>query len=223
MCGRFTLTVTPETLAHLFRLLEAALPRPRYNIAPTQAVAVVRQAPDQPGRVLDFMRWGLIPPWAEDARIGNRLINARSETVAEKPAFRSAFRRKRCLIPADSFFEWKKENGKQPYCIRLKDGAPFAFAGLWESWKNPEGQIVESCTLLTTTANEVVRPIHERMPVILEPAVYDTWLDPAVQKPEELKPLLGPFAAKDMMAFPVGRWVNDPKHDDPKCLEPEKP
>jgi putative SOS response-associated peptidase YedK len=165
MSGRFTLTTPMPVLAELFLFPEAVPQPPRYNIAPTQAVATVR-ATDPNHRKLAWCRWGLIPSWAADPAIGNRLINARAETAAEKPAFRSAFRHRRCLIPADDFFEWQKTVGrKQPFYIKMKDGQPFAFAGLWERWEGG-GEPVETCTILTTEANEVVRPVHDRMPVI---------------------------------------------------------
>src|SRR5262245_35107324 len=175
MCGRFTLATSRAQLADLFRLAGGPELPLRYNIAPTQPVPVVRAAGD--GRALALARWGLIPRWATDPAIGNRLINARSETVAEKPSFRDAFRKRRCLIPATGFYEWAKTaGGKQPYHFRLLDGRPFAFAGLWERWDRG-GEPVESCTILTTAANAVVRPVHERMPVILPAEAFAAWLD----------------------------------------------
>lgn len=170
-------------------------------------------------RELAFLRWGLVPSWADDPAIGNRLINARSETVAEKPSFRTAFKRRRCLIPADGFFEWKKEvKHKQPYLIGVEQDGPFAFAGLWEDWER-DGEVIESCTILTTTANDLMRPLHERMPVILTAKDYDLWLDPSVQDAAAVLPLLQPYPAGEMFAYPVSTWVNDPKHEDPRCVE----
>ena len=179
MCGRFLLHTPVDTLQRAFGFAERPNLRPRYNIAPTQTVPIVRQK-DGGGRELALVRWGLIPSWAKEAGIGGRLINARAETVAEKPAFRGAFRKRRALVPADGFYEWRKREGdrpKQPLLVRRRDGQPFAFAGLWEHWRGPEGE-VETCTILTTEANAALAPIHDRMPVILDPACYDRWLDP---------------------------------------------
>ncbi len=178
MCGRFTLTDPDQDLAVQFNLPDIPDMQPRYNIAPTQPVAAVRVSPASMVREMALLHWGLIPFWAKDRKIGNRMINARSETVAEKPAFRAAFKRRRCLVAADGFYEWQKQDGgKQPYYIRRHDGRPFAIAGLWESWKSEDEAVIESCTLLTTTPNELIRPLHNRMPVILHPKDYDLWLD----------------------------------------------
>ena len=167
-----------------------------------------------------MLRWGLIPFWAKDSKIGTRMINARSETVAEKPAFRAAFRQRRCLVLADGFYEWQRlERGKQPFYIRQRDEGPFAIAGLWEYWEGPEGGI-ESCTLLTTQPNDLVRPLHNRMPVILHPDDYDLWLDRSVQEPALLQPLLRPYSPEDMMAYPISTWINKPENDGPRCIEP---
>ena len=220
MCGRYTLKTHAEVLAEHFELPEVPWFEPRYNIAPTQPVAVVRAGSEGGGRELSMLRWGLIPSWADDPSIGNRMINARAETVAEKSAYRSAFRHRRCLVPADGFYEWAKANGaKQPHYFQLKDGGPFAFAGLWERWAKGEKPI-ESCTLLTTEANDVVSPVHDRMPIILEPKDYGGWLDPQRRRLEDVSAILRPFPADRMVAYPVGRWVNDPRHDDPRCVEP---
>lgn len=222
MCGRFTLALDLEGLRQSFPWL--ALPerdlRPRYNIAPTQPVAVV--ANNHPQQ-LDFFVWGLIPPWAKDPTIGSRLINARAETLAEKPAFRNAYRRRRCLILADGFYEWRKEAGtahKTPMYIRLKSGEPFAFAGLWEVWNSPLGDVVLSCTIITTAANDLVATIHDRMPVILPREAYDRWLDPAEQRPTELAPLLKPYPAEEMEAYAVSTQVNNSAYDGPECILP---
>ena len=219
MCGRFTMYSSRDELARLFGFDTDDVPDqlPRYNIAPTQLVAVVRL--DDGQRVMKPLRWGLIPSWARDEKIGNALINARSETAAEKPAFRAAFKKRRCLIPTTGFYEWVATGGnkKQPLHIRLIDGQPFALAGLWERWTDAEGAVVESCTILTTTANDLMRPFHDRMPVILAPADYETWLDP--QTPvEALQALLRPYPAEGMVAVPVGAYVSNPRHEGPQCL-----
>jgi putative SOS response-associated peptidase YedK len=168
-----------------------------------------------------MLRWGLVPPWAEDQKIGNRLINARAETAAGKPSFRAAFKRRRCLVPADGFYEWQKVGrAKQPYYIRLKDGAPFAFAGLWEHWQGADGEIIESCTLLTTEANDLMRPIHERMPVMLKPEDFGRWLDRDAPAGKALAALLCPYPAEAMTAYPVSAHVNNPRNDGPACVAP---
>jgi putative SOS response-associated peptidase YedK len=171
--------------------------------------------------VLAMLRWGPIPSWAKDANIGNRLINARADTVAAKPSFRSAFKRRRCLVPADGFYEWKRDGKvKQPFFIHRKDEEPFAFAGLWERWENPEdGKEVQSCSLITTEANELMAPIHDRMPVILAESAYDRWLD--LDEPvSDLQSLLKPFPANELAAYPISTYVNSPKNQGPKCIEP---
>jgi putative SOS response-associated peptidase YedK len=222
MCGRFTLTTPMPVLAELFLFpeMEAQAQPPRYNIAPTQVVAAVRAADDAGHRELAYCRWGLIPSWADDPAIGNRLINARAETAAEKPAFRSAFRHRRCLIPADGFYEWQKADGrKQPFYFKRKDGQPFAFAGLWERWERG-GEPIDTCTILTTEANELVHPVHERMPVILAPEDYARWLDPKVKQAELLQPLLHPYRDNSMTAYQVRPIVNNPRNESPQCTEP---
>jgi putative SOS response-associated peptidase YedK len=221
MCGRFTLTDPDADLTVQFNLPEIPDMPPRYNIAPTQPVAAVRVSPEASQREMVLLRWGLIPFWAKDVKIGARMINARSETAAEKPAFRAAFRRRRCLVVADGFYEWQKQNGtKQPFFIHLRDGHPFALAGLWEHWEGPGGDVIESCTLLTTQPNELLKALHNRMPVILHPQDYDLWLDPQVQQADPLRPLLQPYPPDHMDAYPVSRWVNSPGNDDPRCIEP---
>jgi putative SOS response-associated peptidase YedK len=220
MCGRFTLGATAATLAAQFDLATVPTWTPRYNIAPTQEVLVVLQSSPQANREARLHRWGLIPPWAKDPSIGNRMINARAETVATKPAFRRAFKERRCLLLADGLYEWQRqERRKQPFYIRLRDGRPFAFAGLWEHWEGCEGMAIQSCTILTTTSNEVVGRIHDRMPVILNPTDYDRWLDAGIQEPAVLKPLLRPYPADEMMAYPVSTRVNNPANDSPECVE----
>ncbi len=226
MCGRFTLRAPASAIAQYFALLEIPSFMPRFNIAPTQPVAVVRQVATSAGvrRQWVPMRWGLIPSWAKDPAIGHRMINARAETASRKPAYRAAFRRRRCLIPADGFYEWQGTRPpKQPYFIRLRDDRPFGIAGLWETWEGPDHQTVESCTILTTEANELMRPIHDRMPVILAEREYDVWLDPATEGGPALDKLLVPCDSRGMVAHPVGAWVNNPAHDDPRCIEPEVP
>ncbi|MBA2715307.1 MAG: SOS response-associated peptidase [Rubrobacteraceae bacterium] len=219
MCGRYTLSTPVGKLAEEFGLT-GKLPdlQPSYNVAPTREVPAVVSGDG--GRRLELLRWGLIPSWADDPGIGSRMINARSETVAEKPSFRRAFKKSRCLMLADGFYEWRKENGgKQPYYVRMKSGQPFAFAGLWESWNKGEGGRIHSCAIITTDANDLMREIHHRMPVIMPPEYYELWLDPAVSEPEELLPLLEPYPAADMEAYPVSRRVNSPSNDEPSCVE----
>lgn len=195
---------------------------PRYNIAPSQSVPVVRFEAERDCRVLVAHRWGLIPSWAKDSKIGYRMINARSETAASKPAFRKPFRERRCLVVADGFYEWARAGtAKQPWYFRLRSGESFAFAGLWDRWVSTEtGEVVDSCTILTTSANDLVRPVHERMPVILPPERYDLWLDPEVEDTSMLEPLLAPYPAREMAAHPVSTRVNNPRNDEPACVEP---
>ena len=221
MCGRFTLTVSTSVLADYFNL-EAVPPLdPRFNIAPTQAVAVIWVRPARMIRELAILQWGLIPSWADDPTIGARLINARAETVGEKPAFRSAFKYRRCLIPADGFYEWKgKGKQRQPYYFHMKDGRPLAFAGLWEHWMGSDGSDIETCALITTQANGPVSSIHDRMPVILHPRDFDFWLDPKMQDPARLQGLLRPYSSEAMDAYPVTSRVNSPFVDEPAFITP---
>lgn len=220
MCGRFTLRTNIHEIAHLFELPDVPTLPFRYNIAPTQDVAAVRRSPTQNDRELRLLHWGLIPSWSKDAKIASRLINARAETVAEKPSFRSAFTKNRCLILADGFYEWQKlaDGKKQPFYIHRQDDGPFAFAGLWEAWDH-DGQAIESCTIITTTANEVMQPLHDRMPVILAKPAYDQWLDPQFKDKPALKELLKPCPADWLEAYPVSTRVNNPKHEEAACLE----
>jgi len=222
MCGRFTLRAAGHDVAEQFEVSEPGDWKPRYNIAPSQPVAVVHVvAKDSSIRELAQLRWGLIPSWAKDPAIGNRLINARAETVADKPAFRVAFRRRRCLIIADGFYEWRKVGkGKIPYFFRLREDRPFAFAGLRESWQDSNNHSIESCTIITTSPNKTVQPIHNRMPVILDPKDYDLWIDPAVTQPELLLSVLCPCPSDELEAFPVSSIVNKPANDNPRCVEP---
>lgn len=222
MCGRFAQTASPETIAEQFALAEPLSLVPRYNIAPSQPVATVRLNRDTRQRELVLLPLGvLIPSWAKIPAIGYKMINARSETVTEKPSFRNAFKYRRCLVPATGFYEWQKvEKGKQPYYIQVQDGLPFAIAGLWEHWQSADGSEIESVTLLTTAANEMMRPLHDRMPVIIHPDDYGLWLDPDETKPEPLLPLLRPFATELMSAYPVSTLVNSPFNDLPACTLP---
>jgi len=221
MCGRFTLTVDPAEVQETFSAY--TFPQqfaPRFNIAPTQPVLVI---PNDDQNTADFFVWGLIPMWAKDPSIGNRMINARAETLEEKPAFRGSLKYKRCLILADGFYEWKSAEGKKgktPFFIHMKDRKPFAFAGLWDSWNSPDGSLVKSCTIITTEPNELTGIIHNRMPVILHPRDYAKWLDPSPQTPDQLKPLLKPFPADLMNAYPVSPLVNTPANDKPELVVP---
>ena len=220
MCGRFSLSTAGKELIRIFKLDE--IPddyHKRYNIAPTQPVVVLS---DGRVRKLRYFKWGLIPHWAKDAKIGNKLINARSETIDEKPSFRNAFKNRRCLIIADGFYEWKKvEDGKIPFYIRLKDKRPFAFAGLWEVWTNPEdGETVHSCTIITCESNELMAKFHHRMPVILPPEKYDEWLDVSVYDPEKLKAMLVPYPSEKMEAYEVSKEVNSPRNDSKELILP---
>jgi putative SOS response-associated peptidase YedK len=220
MCGRFTLTAELNLLQENFPWVNIPQPpSPRYNVAPSQPVAVVAND----GRSqLDYFVWGLIPAWAKDPAIGSRMINARAETLAEKPSFRNAFRRRRCLVLADGFYEWRKNpsGSKTPIYIQLSTGQPFAFAGLWELWNAPDGSQVYSTTIITTEPNELMAPIHNRMPVILPPDGYAQWLDPTDRLPASLAPLLRPFPAAEMRAFPVSTLVNSPHNDSPNLIRP---
>ena len=220
MCGRFVLRASPQNLQTLFDLEQPPTTAPRYNIAPTQPVLAVRANPHGGLREATYLNWGLIPFWAKDPKIGSRMINARSETAAQKPSFRAAFKYRRCIVPADGFYEWKKEQGgKQPYLIGLDSGGVFGIAGLWEHWEQ-DGSVIESCTLLTTEANSFMTPLHHRMPVILEPQDFDEWLDPGLQKGDTLLHLMRPFSSAQMRAVAVSRIVNNPRNDEPGCVEP---
>lgn len=218
MCGRFSLSTTAASIQEHFSLPNIPVLTPRYNIAPSQNVAVVRQSPETKQRELVKMRWGLIPPWAKDMKIGYSLINARAETVDEKPSFRPAFQKRRCLIVADGFYEWSHEQKKkQPFYIRMNDASLFGFAGLWETWSDPGGSIIESCTILTTAANELISKIHDRMPVIMLQKNYDLWLSPDA-KPSETRKLLQSIASAELTSYPISALVNNPKNDDPACI-----
>ena len=224
MCGRFTLRTPVKDVVAAFDVLATdfadVLPLfAHYNIAPTQQVVAVRTDPSVGGRQLVPLRWGLVPSWADDPAIGNRMINARAETVASKPSFRAAFKSRRCLVVADGFYEWQKRGAsKQPYYIQLRDGRPFGLAGLWERWRHDD-QAIESCTIITTEANELMRPLHDRMPVILPREEYASWLDPRPDRGDVLRKLLRPYPPEDMTAYPVSTIVNNPRNDVPQCVE----
>jgi putative SOS response-associated peptidase YedK len=223
MCGRYTLTSSGDSVATLFDLMEVPQLPLRFNVAPTQEAAVVRVVEPGGPRTLSFLRWGLVPYWAEDPAIGNRMINARAESVAEKPAYRTSFKKKRCLVVADGFYEWKKmgKGPKQPYLIRRPDRQPFAFAGLWSSWRNPASEHpLETFTILTTDPNATMKGLHDRMPVILDRADFGLWLDPATADADRLQSLLVPAPADLLETVPVSKMVNSPAYDGPQCIEP---
>ena len=221
MCGRFTLTVDPAELQDTFT--DYIFPprfAPRFNIAPSQPVLAI---PNDGRNTAEFFIWGLIPMWAKDPSIGNRLINARGETVSEKPSFRGSFKYKRCLILADGFYEWKtfgNRKTKTPYFIHMKDRKPFALAGLWDSWEGADGSSIKTCTIITTKANELMESLHDRMPVILHPRDHKIWLDASPQTPEKLLPLIKPYPADTMSAYAVSTLVNKPANDSPKLVVP---
>lgn len=220
MCGRYVLKAALPDIARMLGMdVDLAL-EPSYNIAPTTPVPACRM--EQPDRKeLTLLRWGLIPHWAKQADGGYRMINARAETVAEKPAFRSPLRNRRCLIPADGYYEWKSVGGrKQPYYFSMKDGRPFCFAGLWERWQPADGDPIETCTIITTGANALGAEIHPRMPVILAADDYGRWLDPRVTQADAVVPLLAPFPPEAMTAYPVSTLVNNARVDEPRCITP---
>ncbi|MBZ5200163.1 SOS response-associated peptidase [Planomicrobium chinense] len=222
MCGRYSLYADYRAILERFDIDEVSFEEEEYaqsfNVAPSQQVVAVVN--DGKKNRLGFLKWGLVPPWAKDEKIGYKMINARSETAAEKPSFRNAFKKKRCLVVADSFYEWKRtDDGKTPMRIKLKSGEPFAFAALWESWKSPEGKTVNTCSILTTKANELMDTIHDRMPVILTKEAEKIWLDPNVQDAEELGRLLQPFDSNELEAYEVSDAVNSPKNNGPELIK----
>ena len=219
MCGRFSRKATLQAIIDEFEIEDVTgTIKPSYNVAPGQDVAVILK---DENRKLGLLKWGLIPSWAKDPAIGNRMINARAESVAEKPSFKHPIRRKRCLIVADGFYEWRKE-GKQkvPMYIFLKDQKPFVFAGLWDTWTAPDGKMVATCTIITTEPNTFMERIHNRMPVILPKHHIDTWLDRSIDNEQEVLPLLKPYPEKEMDAYEVSRFVNSPKNNSPECIKP---
>ena len=220
MCGRYSLKSDPKKISSEFDLpeKEAQKIKPRYNIAPSQPVAALIR--EQTAK-LEFLNWGLVPSWSKEPSIGARMINARQETLAEKPSFRGLLKSRRCLILADGFYEWKSlGKRKQPYYIRLKSQEPFSFAGLWSEWVSPDGSKIWSCTIITTQPNELMQEIHNRMPVILSRKAREAWLDPSNSQKEELLDLLKPYSAEEMEAFPVSTFVNSPANDAADCLKP---
>jgi putative SOS response-associated peptidase YedK len=222
MCGRYRLSRRKQLVEEYFESVSGEEDWvPRYNIAPTQAVPIIRQHPKEPHRDLSLVRWGLIPSWAKDASGAAGMINARSETAATLPAFRDAVKSRRCLIPADGFYEWKKTGkSKHPYCFELNDGDLFAFAGFWDRWKDPSGQWVKSCSILTTTPNALTSAVHDRMPAILDPDPYDLWLDPGMQDVKVVSDMLKPFDARLMRSYPVSTRINHVANDDAQCSTP---
>jgi putative SOS response-associated peptidase YedK len=222
MCGRYRLSSRKEILAEQFDTNFDDLDwEPRYNIAPTQPVPVIRRVEPSQERQASMMRWGLIPSWAADPTIGARTINARAETAASKPSFREPLRKQRCLVPADAFYEWSRSvKQKQPFCFEVGVGAVFAFAGLWDSWRGPDGQLLETCTILTTTPNDLLTDVHDRMPVILSAEHYDRWLDTEMHGLEGVLGLLKPYDPTLMRRYPVSKWVNLVTNDRPECSAP---
>jgi putative SOS response-associated peptidase YedK len=222
MCGRYRLSRRKQLVEEYFGTVsEEGEWGPRYNIAPTQPVPTIRQDPHEPVRTLSTMRWGLVPSWAKDISIGYKTINARAETAATTPYFREPFKSQRCLSPADGFYEWQR-NGKtkQPYCFEVNDGELFAFAGLWDRWTNPQGESIESCTILTTTPNALLAEIHDRMPVILSPDNYDLWLDRGFREVASVSEMVEPYDAALMRRYPVSTRVNQVENDDADCAKP---
>jgi putative SOS response-associated peptidase YedK len=221
MCGRYRLSRRKQVIQEYFDTADEVDWEPRYNIAPSQDVGIIRQDPSRPERRFSLARWGLIPSWASDASIGCKTINARAETVVSKPAFRDAFTSRRCLIPTDGFYEWKRAaKTKQPFHVGLEDDSLFAFAGLWDRWRDPDGAVIESCSILTTTPNSLLADIHDRMPVILRQEDYDLWLDPGFQDVKALGGLLVSFNAAKMRRFPVSTRINAVTNDDKDCVVP---
>ena len=224
MCGRVSEHNKPDDIAKHFGLRLEDIPpaKPRYNVAPSQDLLTIRSNPETHDREPVLLHWGLIPSWAKDSKIGYKMINARAETVDTKPAYRSAFKTRRCLLAVSGFYEWQRTDAKrkQPYHIKMKDGRVFSFGGLWERWEGKDGKVIESCTIITTTANTLMEPIHNRMPVIIQPKDYETWLDPKFNKPDDLREYLKPYAPHEMEAYPVSLLVNNPRNDSPECVKP---
>ena len=221
MCGRYRLSRRKQLVEEYFDAFGDEDWIPRYNIAPTQPVPVIRQHPKKPRRVLSSMRWGLIPSWAKDMSGSAGMINARSETAATKPAFRDPIRFRRCLVPADGFYEWLRTGqAKQPFCFEVNEGELFAFAGLWDGWKDPSGQWIKSCSILTTTPNAVTSQVHDRMPVILSKEDYELWLDPGMTNVDAVSEFLKPFDTTLMRMYPVSSRVNQVQNDDEDCSKP---
>jgi putative SOS response-associated peptidase YedK len=223
MCGRYKLSRRKQIVEEYFDSAASDVEdwSPRYNIAPTQQVPVIRQHPKEPVRQISIMRWGLIPSWSKDTSGAAQMINARSETAGTNPAFRDALKSRRCLIPADGFYEWKRDGKtKQPFCFEVNQGQLFAFAGLWDGWKDPKGNWIRTCSILTTSANAVAAAAHDRMPVILEPDGYDPWLDPGMQNVAAASELLKPYDAHLMRCCAVSTRINYVSNDDEECSRP---
>jgi putative SOS response-associated peptidase YedK len=222
MCGRYRLSRRKQIVEEYFDSVSGEEDwSPHYNIAPTQPVPVIRQNPREPVRELSLVRWGLIPSWAKDSAVAAQMINARSETAATKPAFRDALKSRRCLIPADGFYEWRRTGkAKQPYCFEVREGELFALAGIWDRWNDASGNTIETCSILTTVANAVTSVIHDRMPVILEPDRYDLWLDPGMRDVSTASELLKPYDARLMRCYPVSTRINHVANDDAACSAP---
>ena len=221
MCGRFSLHLPAQSIAEFFMTLNLKEVTPRYNIAPTQAVLAVIKPPREPGNYAFPMRWGLVPSWAKDLKIGQKLTNARSETLSEKPSFRGAYKYRRCLIPAAGFYEWQRDGSrKQPFFITSTSKSPLAMAGLWEHWSGPAGEEIQSCTIITTAANEVMAPIHDRMPVLLAKEHFQTWLAPDLQDTKPFRDLLVPCPDEWLNAYPVSPYVSNYRNEGPRCIEP---
>ena len=219
MCGRYRLSKRKQLIEEYFDTANEVDWEPRYNIAPSQNVGIVRQDPSRPRREFSQVRWGLIPYWAKEASIGHKMINARSETVADKPAFREAFKHRRCLIPADGFYEWVRTGkAKQPFHFGMQDDSLFAFAGIWDRWKDGSGNPVETCSILTTTPNSLLAVVHDRMPAILERDDYELWLDPGFKDGDALTEMLKPFNPALMKCYAVSTLVNAPANDNPECM-----
>jgi putative SOS response-associated peptidase YedK len=219
MCGRFTSLLSPDLLESIFGVKVAAPPILRYNVAPSQTVPVVRESAEGE-RNLDDLRWGLVPSWAKDSAIGNKMINARSESVHEKPSFRQAIKYRRCIVPASGFFEWSHSDGsKQPWYVTLKDDAPMGLAGIWESWQSPDGNNLNTFCILTTAANSLMASIHDRMPVIITPDEFGSWLNRRINSPAELFRLYQPFPADCLTAHKVSAFINSPAHESPECIQ----
>jgi len=217
MCGRFVCIIPPEELVKIFALVETPLVEPRYNVAPSQQVSVVRSAGDH--NILAPLKWGLVPSWSKDPSIGSHMINARSETIAEKPSFRQAIKYNRCIIPTSGFYEWKAESGKkQPYYIHMANGSPMCFAGIWETWTAPDSSVIETFSILTTTSNKIIEPLHDRMPVILSPENYPIWLNQNMHDSHQLERLYQQYPSEQMTAYKVPDLVNNPKFDSPACI-----
>jgi len=221
MCGRFTSLLSPQLLADIYNVPAPVALHPRYNIAPTQEIMTVRQR-GEGERDLSPMRWGIVPHWVKDVSIGSKLINARCETVHEKPSFRQAIRSRRCIVPASGFFEWMSTtSGKVPYYNTMRDGTPFSVAGIWETWKSPDGETLETCAILTTGANSMMAPIHDRMPVIPHHGEFDLWLDRSVCDPQSLQRLYQSYPSDLMQSWQVSKMVNKPDYDSYECIRPQ--